>query len=151
MNYTPELLIAANQADTCRAYYVLCDAYRFSPGSFNKKIPYKETLAAAAGKIVLSKLSGPGTVFQVGDLPLGIKLNFIIQSGGTVETDLSVFSAQHEYRGTFAILCNEATQHAGLPIPNPAYPRPVCSSANEMVTVFVCLRDFSIRLASALQ
>ena len=141
------LLAAANSAGVCGAYYRLCGEYPFISGSNTKKLPYKEILGAANGKILLSKLRGPGTVFQVEGLPKTISINFIIQTGGTIETDFLISEAEQEHRSTFAILCNEALKQAELPAPKPAYPRPVCSSAGDMVAAFVRLLELALVLA----
>ncbi|MDF3196600.1 hypothetical protein [Pseudomonas sp. 1928-m] len=149
MNYDLSLLKAANSVGLCSAYYKLCNDHPFISGSGSKKIPFKEILAAAEGIINLSKLRGPGTVFQVGRLPEGVSLNIIIQSGGTVETDIIIQHPQKEYRATFAILSNETLKYAGLSAPNPAYPRPICASAKEMIIVFARLQELTISLAKA--
>jgi len=149
MNYAPALLSAANQAGICAAYYKLCAEHPLVPGSSAKKVPYKEILAAAKGQLSLSKLPGPGTVFRVEGLPQGVSLNFIIQSGGTIETDFSIQQAQRKDGGTFAILCNEAMKHSGLAAPNPAYPRPTCSSSDAMVAAFKRFHELLLALAQA--
>jgi hypothetical protein len=151
MNYAPALLDAANQAGICEAYYQLCAQYPLVLGESNKKIPYKEVLQTATGRLALLKLKGPGTVFQLGELPNGLSLNFIIQTGGTVETDFEIEQGDRKYGGTFAILCNEARKHAGMSPPNPGYPRPICESATTMVTAFVAFRDLFLALARAVK
>jgi len=133
MNYAPNLLAAANSAGICSAYYKLCNEFHVIPGTCNRKLPFKEILATANGAISLSKLAGPGTVFQVGELPAGVSIAFVIQTGNSIESGFSIVEAQQEHKGTLAILCNEALKYAALPAPNPAYPRPVCASATEMV------------------
>lgn len=147
MNFAPSILLAASSSGITEKYYGLCDRFPFKAGAPLKKVAAKEVLNAAQGTIQISKLAGPGTVFQLEGLPNGVSLNFIIQSGGTVETDFSVSFDGQEARGTFAILCNEATKHQGLPAPNPAYPRPICSSAQEMVSTFQSLRELALLLS----
>lgn len=149
MNYDLSLLEAANNVSLCSAYYELCNNYPHIPGSGSKKTPFKEILAAAEGIIILSKLRGPGIVFQVGGLPERVSLNIIIQSGSSVETDIIIQHPQQEYRATFAILSNETLKNSGISEPNPGYPRPICTSANDMVIVIARLRELTIALAKA--
>jgi hypothetical protein len=147
MNLAPELLAAATRENICPAYYRLCAEYPYVAGM--NKTPYKEILAAAEDRLHLTKLSGPGSVLELVDLPDGLSLRFILQSGGTVETDFSVRENSAGFGGTFAIMCNEASKHAGLPPPNPGYPRPYCSSASAFVAVFDDLRHLLITLSRA--
>lgn len=151
MNYAPILLEAANSAGICSAYYKLCNEFPFTPGVCNKKLPHKEILAAADRNIPLSKLAGPGTVLSVEGLPNGVSLVVVVQTGGSIETGFSIQHAHQENKGTFAILCNEARKFAGLPVPNPAYPRPICATAAEMTTVFVRLKELTLAFANAVQ
>lgn len=146
MNFPPSILLAASSAGITEKYYDLCNRFPFKAGAPLKKVAAKEVLNSAQGTIQISKLAGPGTVFQLDGLPNGVSLNFIIQSGGTVETDFSVSFDDLEARGTFAILCNEAMKHQGLPAPNPAYPRPICSSAQDLVSVFKSFRELALLL-----
>jgi hypothetical protein len=149
MNYTRDILVAASHGGIGDAYYKLCKEHPLIPGTSVKKVPYKDILSAAEGVVLLSKLAGPGLVFKLGGLPDGISLNFIIQSGGSVETHFVIGQAGHEQHGTFAILCNEALKHVGQPTPVPAYPRPVCSTATELVTVFCVLQELVLALSGA--
>ncbi|WP_458071773.1 hypothetical protein [Rhodanobacter sp. BL-MT-08] len=149
MNYTRDILVAASQSGIGDAYYKLCKEHPLLPGTSVKKVPYKDILSAAVGVVLLSKLAGPGIVFKLGGLPDGVCLNFIIQSGGWVETHFVIAQAGQEQHGTFAILCNEALKHAGQPAPVPAYPRPVCSSATELVTVFCVFQELILALSKA--
>ena len=149
MNYSRDILDAASHVGIWDAYYKLCKEHPLVPGTSVKKVPYKDVLSAAEGVVLLSKLAGPGLVFKLGGLPDGVSLNFIIQSGGTVETHFVIGQAEHELHGTFAILCNEALKHVGQPTPVPAYPRPICSSATELVTVFYVLQELVLALSEA--
>lgn len=142
MYVSPPLLASALARGVCDRYYQLCAEYPLSASPDVKKVPYKEVLAAA-GELPLTMLKGPGTVFSAGGMPQGTELDFIIQSGGTVETGFSLGAD----RTTFAILCNLAMAHAGRPAPSPGYPRPVCSSAQAMVAVFARIRELALELA----
>ena len=141
------MLLAASSSGITDKYYGLCNRFPFKAGAPLKKVAAKEVLNAAQGTIQISKLVGPGTVFQLEGLPNGVSLNFIIQSGGTIETDFSVSFDGQEERGTFAMLCNEATKQQGLPAPNPAYPRPTCGSSQEAVSIFESLRELVLLLS----
>ncbi len=99
------------------------------------KAPAPAVLRASAGKVQLTKLGGPGTVFQLDGLPDHISLNFIVQGRSSVETDFSVPFGGEIQRGTFAILCNAVTAASGA-APNPPYPRPDFRSLEELVTIF---------------
>ena len=151
MNFTAETLNAANHADICGAYYRLCKEHPFVPGANHKKVPYKDVLVAAEGTVQLSKLRGPGTVFKVGDLPEGLSLNFIVQSGGSVETHFTIGGMGQEQQGTFATLCNEALKHSGHAAPNPPYPRPICESSTELAAAFRKLQELAVGLFGALR
>ena len=151
MNFTAEILKAADQAGICSAYYRLCKEQPFLPGAANKKVPYKEVLAASAGIIQLSKLGGPGAAYKVGGLPDGLSLNLIVQSGGSVESHFTVHGVEQEQQGTFATLCNEAVKHSGQPAPSPPYPRPICSSSTQLVATFRTLQELAIALFGAVR
>jgi hypothetical protein len=151
VNYAPALLEAANRVGICDAYYQLCTQYPLVLGGSTKKIPYKEVLQTAIGRLSLLKLKGPGTVFQLSELPKGLSLNFIIQTGGAVETYFEIEHADIKHEGTFAILCNEARKHEGKSPPNPGHPRPICESATAMVTAFAAFRELFLALARAVK
>lgn len=147
MNFEPSLLLAASSSGFTQKYYGLCDRFLLLAGAPIKKIAAKEVLNAAHGRIEIAKLTGPGTVFRLAGLPDDVSLNFIIQSGGTVETDFTLPFDGQQVRGTFAILCNESVKHQGHPMPNPPYPRPICGSAQEMVSTFQSLQELLLLLA----
>lgn len=149
MSYPKDVLGAAIHAGTVRAYYKLCAEHPIILGTNVKKSPYKEVLSAAVGVVPLTKRAGPGAVFKLGGLPDDVSLDFIIQSGGSVETHFAIGQAGHEQHGTFAVLCNEAVRHAGQPAPVPPYPRPICSSATELVSVFCTLQQLIVALSEA--
>ena len=46
-------------------YYEVCDQHTMRIGEPIEKMPFKEVLKAAEGKIELNKLKGPGTGFEV--------------------------------------------------------------------------------------
>lgn len=147
MNFEPSLLLAASSSGVTQKYYGLCDRFLLRAGAPIKKVAAKEVLGVAHGRIEISKLTGPGTIFQLAGLPDGVSLNFIIQSGGTVETDFTLSFDDQQVRGTFTILCNESVKLQGHPTPNPAYPRPICGSAQEMVSTFQSLQELLLLLA----
>lgn len=147
MNLESSILLAAFSLGVTEKYYGLCDRFPYKAGTPFKKIAGKEVLNAAKGKIEISKLTGPGAVFRLVGLPDDVSLNFIVQSGGAVETDFSLSIDGQKMRGTFAILCNESVKNQGFPAPNPAYPRPIGNSAQEMVSIFQSLGELVLVLA----
>lgn len=147
MNLEDSLLDTAYAAGVTKQYYELCEKFQFGAGAPYKKVPFKAVLATASGRIDLSKLPGPGTVFQLGGLPAGLSLNFIVQSGGTVETDFCLSVGSETVRSTLALFCNTCLKNQGLPPPSPAYPRPICSSAENMVVVFESLKEIVFLLS----
>ncbi|WP_157212790.1 hypothetical protein [Herbaspirillum sp. CF444] len=147
MNFESSILLSTFSLGVTEKYYGLCDRFPYRAGALYAKIAAKELLNAAQGKIQISKLPGPGAVFQLVGLPDDVSLNFIVQSGGTVETDFSLLIDGQKARGTFAILCNESVKNQGFPAPNPAYPRPIGSSAEEMVSIFQSLGELVLVLA----
>jgi len=149
LTFPSNLLVAADLAGVCSAYYELCSEYPNVLGSTNVKLPYKAILEAAKEKIALTKLLGPGIVFQVGGLPEGVWLNLIVQSGGSVETYFVIRQGDDEYRGTFAILCNQARVAAGRP--DPQYPRPICTTASGMVAAFAAIKELTLQFAKGIQ
>ena len=135
MNFAPEFLALVSNSDVCSSYYALCREHPLRLDVPLAKAPWKDILQAAAGRVPLTRLRDPGRVFQLGGLPHDVSLNFIIQGGGTVETDLVVPWRGTPQRGTFAILCNQATGYSGNPLPDPPYPRPEFHSLDELLIV----------------
>jgi hypothetical protein len=135
MIFSTAFLAAVNESGICTAYYSLCQDHPLRPNAPLAKTPASAVLKAAAPQVLLTKLGGPGSVFRLDGLPDKMSLNFIIQGRSSVETDFSVPFGDFVQRGTFAILCNAATVAAGLPAPNPPYPRPEFRSMEELVTI----------------
>lgn len=150
MSFEPSILLAALSLGVTERYYGLCDRFPLTSGVRHRKLTAKEVLNAAQGVLEISKLPGPGTVFQLLGLPTNVSLNFIIQSGGSVETDFSLSVDDSVVRGTFAILCNEAVKHQGLPPRTPGYPRPICGSAAEMIAAFQIIKALLLLLVEAM-
>lgn len=136
MNFNPDFLAVVEKSGICNAYYALCREHPIRIGAPIEKAPAKAVLKAAEGRVLLSKLSGPGTVFQLGGLPENVALNFIVQSRTTVETDFSVPYKDSQRRGTFAIICNAALEQSKGNIPSPPYPRPESHSIEELLSIF---------------
>lgn len=148
MNFNPDFLAAVADSDVCGSYYDLCREHPLRIGAPIEKAPATAVLKAAAGRISLRKLSGPGTVFQLGGLPEGVSLNFIVQSRTTVETDFTVPFKGAQEGGTFAIVCNAALAHTRKSVPNPPYPRPESHSLEELLAIFQSFDALVRRLAS---
>ena len=99
----------------------------------------RKLIAAAKQYFQLEKMSGPGVVYNVKDMPLGSMLRFIIQSGRTVETDLAI----GDFRSTLAIIHNEVrlADHPGL---RGWFPRPQgVIDVEEMAEVFKQLKEIA--------
>jgi hypothetical protein len=150
MNLKTSLLAAAYSAGVPDKYYGLCTKFPFVDGVPYRKVAAKDVLAAATGHIEISKLSGPGTVFQLNGLPAGVSLKFIVQSGGTVETHFCITVDDQEAFDTFAGFCKECLEHQGLPPLQPPYPRPECNSAEDLIATFKELRELVLLLSRAI-
>jgi hypothetical protein len=149
MNYAPDLLAAAYSAGICAGYQELCSDYAVKAHGVATKLNGDEIVAAAYGQVPISKSSGRGLVFELASPPDDVSLKIIVLSGNAVETDFVIGRYRPRIRGSFAILCNKALKQAGLPLPSPAYPRPVCHSARDLAAVLGRLRDLVFALARA--
>ena len=148
MNFAPEFLSAVAASNICSSYYDLCNKHPLRIDAPPAKSPFKEVLKAAVGRVQLTKLSGPGTVYQLDGLPDGVALNFIVQGRSTVETDFVVPYKETKEGGTFAILCNAALAHSGQALPTPPYPRPQFCSLDELLVIFQSFDGLVRNLAS---
>ncbi|MGV7185318.1 hypothetical protein [Xanthomonas axonopodis] len=135
MTFPSSFLSAVSKSGICAANYSLCREHPLRLDIPLAKAPASAVLKVATGQVSLTKLGGPGTVFQLNGLPDEVSLNFIIQGRSSVETDFAVPFGNEVQRGTFASLCNAATVAAGLAAPNPPYPRPDFRSIEELVTI----------------
>jgi hypothetical protein len=120
----------------CATYYSLCREHPLRLDVPLAKAPATAVLKASAGHVSLTRLGGPGSVFQLNGLPDGTALNLIVQGRSSIETDFSVPFGSDNHRGTLAILCNAATIAGGTAVPNPPYPRPDFRSVDELVAIF---------------
>jgi hypothetical protein len=148
VTFSNGFLTAVDAAGICDRYYGVCAEHPFRPGPPQGSISAKTVIDAARGAVPLRKLQGPGTVFQLDDLPAGLALNFIIQSRTTVETDFSVLRQGQQERGTFAVLCHAALGSTGHPFHNPPYPRPMFSSVQELIAIMQKLRTVLLDIQS---
>ncbi len=135
MNFAPEFLAFVSNSDVCSEYYALCREHPLRIDVPLAKAPWREILRAAAGRVPLTKLGGPGTVVRLGGLPEGVSLDFIIQGRSTVDTIFDVPWRGQSECGRFAILCNLSTECSGNPLPDPPYPRPEFHSLDELLTI----------------
>ncbi len=149
MNLKTSLFTAAYSAGVPQKYYSLCAKFPFVAGVLYTKMGAKDVLAAATGQVEISKLSGPGRVFQLNGLPAGVSLKFVVQSGGTVETHFCLSADNQEAFDTFASFCKECLEHQGL-CPNPPYPRPVCKSTDDLIAAFQEFRDLVLLLSNTI-
>lgn len=127
-------------------YYDLCSEYPLRVGSPIEKMPSREVLKAADGRVGIQKLKGPGTCYEVLDVPDSVLLRFIVQSRTRVETHLEVRGLELEHVSSFATLCLAARRAAGKERPAPPYPRPEAHSLSELIEVFTKLRDLALEI-----
>ena len=132
-------------------YYELCNQHPLRIGEPIEKMPFRDVLKAAEGKIDIIKLKAPGTCYEVQELPESVLLRFIVQSRTTVETHFELSSAKKEYVASFATMCLAAKEASGKEKPNPPYPRPQAHSLSELIKVFVELRDLALEFDRAIK
>lgn len=108
-------------------------------------------LKAADGRVGIQKLKGPGTCYEVQDIPDSVLLRFIIKSRTRIETQLEVQGLEREYVSSFATLCLAAREAAGKERPKPPYPRPEVHSVSEVIEVFTRLRDLALEIDRGVQ
>jgi hypothetical protein len=131
-------------------YYEVCEQHPMRIGEPIEKMPYKEILKAAEGKIELKKLKGPGTCFEVIGLPDSVSLSFVIQSRTGVEAYIKFSAFEKEYLHSFATFSFAAKEAAAKEKPKPPYPRPQAHSLAEMVEVFVKLKGLALKFNEAI-
>jgi hypothetical protein len=125
-------------------YYDICNQHQLRIGESIEKMPFKEVLKAAEGKIDIQKLKGPGICYEVHGLPESVLLRFIVQSRTTVETHFELSNVKKEYVASFATMCLAAKEAAGRAKPIPPYPRPQAHTLNELIQVFLQLKDLAL-------
>ncbi|WP_423393888.1 hypothetical protein [Burkholderia sp. LMG 21824] len=136
MNFTPDFLSLVTRCGTATRYYAICAEHPLRLEAHLSPVRAAEIVAAARGRMHLSKLPGPGTVLQLHDLSPGVMLRFILQGRRSVETDFSIqFDAGME-RGTLAVLAHAAALHSGAEPHRPPYPRPEFHSTDELLAIF---------------
>ena len=132
-------------------YYELCNQHPLRIGEPIEKMPFRDVLKAAEGKIDIIKLKAPGTCYEVQELPESVLLRFIVQSRTTVETHFELSSVKKEYVASFATMCLAAKEASAKEKPNPPYPRPQAHSLSELIKVFVELRDLALEFDRAIK
>lgn len=148
MNFPDEFLAAVALSDVCTSYYGLCQMHPLRIGAPKVQAPAKEVIKAAAGRVALSKLRGPGSVYRLGGLPTGTSLACILQGRCTVETDFTVLFRETQQRGTFAVLCKDASAYSGQASATLPYPRPNFYDLEELLGIFRELDVLVRKLAS---
>ena len=144
--FDSELLAAVARTGICSDYYALCNQFPNISSTETPKLPTIEILQVASNRIALKKEKGVGRLFGVTDLPLEFRLYFIIQYSRIVETEIVLQFQNKTITTTFAILCNRVTQYAGGG--DVLYPRPVAPTVEELITIFVRLREIMLKLAT---
>ena len=143
-NLNPELLAAISRTGICSDYYSLCDQFPIKKFIDRPKLPTKEILQEALTRVALKKEKGLGRLFGVTDLPSGYSLYFVLQ--GAVETEITFPYQDKKILTTFAGLCHD------ISIFNKSidrlYPRPVPYSVQELISIFVRLREIMLKLAT---
>lgn len=139
MNFTPDFLSLVTRCGTSARYYEICAEHPFRLEEPPSPARATEIIAAAGGRMHLSKLPGPGTVLQLHDLLPGVALRFILQGRRSVETDFSIKFGAGIERGTLAVLSHAATLHSGVEPNRPPYPRPEFHSIDELLAIFQTL------------
>jgi hypothetical protein len=146
MDFLINLIRAANASMFASDYHKICTEHSFNGIHTPVKLSSKEIISASTGVIKLTKLNGTGAVYKLDDLPYGLSLNLIIQSGGTIETDFKIEIGTNKFRGSLASLYNETMQSINNHPPKPPYPRPECSSAINFVTVVLQLKEIILKI-----
>lgn len=131
-------------------YYEVCEQHPMRIGEPIEKMPYKEILKTAEGKIELKKLKGPGTCFEVIGLPYSVSLSFVIQSRTGVEAHIKFSTFEKEYLHSFATFSFAAKEAAAKEKPKPPYPRPQAHSLAEVIEVFVKLKGLALKFNEAI-
>ncbi len=132
-------------------YYNICDRHTLRIGEPIEKMPFKEVLKAAKGKIDIQKLNGPGTCYEVQGLPDTVFLRFIVQSRTRVEPHFELSSVKKEYIASFATMCFAVKEAAGETKPKPPYPRPNAYSLSELIQVFIQLKELALEFDEAIR
>ena len=143
--FDSELLAAVARTGMCSDYYSLCSQFLYRKEVEWPKLPTNEILQEASTRIALKKEKGVGRLFGVTDLPFGYSLCFVLQDR-TVETEITFPYHGQQTTTTFALLCNRVTQFEGSG--DVLYPRPMQYSMDELITIFVRLREIMLKLAT---
>ncbi|MGJ8641108.1 MAG: hypothetical protein ACSHYA_17085 [Opitutaceae bacterium] len=138
----------AESMGICDRYYEICKEHPLRIGAPIEKMPLREIISEADGRIELKKLKGVGTVFEVQSMPQGFMLRFIIQKRTTVETHITMPESVGDF-GTLAILFLEAKKLSNSEIPHPPYPRPEAHSKKELIDIFLALKEVLLRMSIA--
>lgn len=150
MSLTPDFLAVILSSGICPAYYELCKQHPLRAGTPAAQASAKAILKAAAGRVSLTQAAGASSVFELGALPKGVSLNFIVQGRTAVETDFAIRIGVNDVCCTFAVACHDAAKAAGLPTPDPPYPRPEFHSLEELIGIFEQLDGLIRKLAAAI-
>lgn len=136
MNFTPDFLSFVTRCGASARYYEICVEHPLRLEERPLAVRAPEIVAAAGGRMNLSKLPGPGTVLQLHELMPGVTLRFILQGRRSVETDFSVTFGAGTERGTLAVLSHAAALYSGAEPHRPPYPRPEFHSMDELLAIF---------------
>ncbi len=133
--FTDDFLSIVGDSGICEEYYRICFAHQTDPVE-RIKINARDVLAAAAGKIPLTKVKDPAIMYELGNLPPNTELAFVLKSSGDVDALFSVQFKGEMQSGGFASLCNRTLNAKGLPAPTPPFIKPVYASIEELIVVF---------------
>ncbi|MGR3909832.1 hypothetical protein Q3A80_22595 [Burkholderia sp. SR8] len=136
MNFTSDFLSLVTQCGTSARYYAICAEHPLRLEEPLSPVRATAIVTAASGRMNLSRLPGPGTVWQLNGLLPGVMLRFILQGRRSVETDFSIESGAGIERGTLAVLSHAVALYSGAGLHRPPYPRPEFHSIEELLVIF---------------
>lgn len=141
MEIKDRIIIAGKHANFSEKYRSLCDKYNIERGPAEPR-SLKDIMELAAGVLALRKLSGPGTVLVVADLPTGLGLKFVFQLTYVIEAMFSIDG----YEYTMAVFYDEIERSARHDAPA-YYPRPMGTNSQDFVAIFSSLTDLLLEIS----
>lgn len=143
-----------DESGCTNSYYELCRRHPLrSADEPIEKMPGKEIAKRAQGSIGLQTERGPGTVLIVNDMPDDLRLSFVLIHRIGVSAALRgarLVGVENGELGMFRIFCRESKEQVWNNTPDRLYQDPQAYSINEMLAVFVQLRELSLSIAETL-
>lgn len=150
---SPTLQAALVDADFASKYYELCARYPLRT-SAPQKLPNAEILATLADVGSVSKLKGPGRVYEISAPRLveAVDFAFIIQGAGTVIEPCLGLTENGARSGTnYSVLAFSANAAQQMPAPTPAYPRPFFHSLWELHEVVSAAFELAVLVGNSVR